>query len=302
MRKTINPQPNLREPWLELEHARELETISSLLDAHPKLNELVLQDLRSVTPPAGSDVGRGGMSAEQVLRALLVKQLNQFTYRELAFHLADSRSYRTFCQLGIIEPTPSKSTLAANIKAVKFETLEQINRELVSVAEDAGIEKGRKVRVDCTVVESNIHPPTDSELLYDCVRVLTRVMCRARELLGTVVVFGNRTRRAKRRAPRQVAYDGAFSSKANLEAIKGKGVEDVAFTKAHFAVTDMVKSSWVYQRLRRFRCGIEGVISFLKRVFGLDRCTWHSLPSFKSYVWSSIITCNLLMMARHLLR
>ena len=199
MRKTINPQPNLREPWLELEHARELETISSLLDAHPKLNELVLQDLRSVTPPAGSDVGRGGMSAEQVLRALLVKQLNQFTYRELAFHLADSRSYRTFCQLGIIEPTPSKSTLAANIKAVKFETLEQINRELVSVAEDAGIEKGRKVRVDCTVVESNIHPPTDSELLYDCVRVLTRVMCRARELLGTVVVFGNRTRRAKRR-------------------------------------------------------------------------------------------------------
>ena len=161
--------------------------------------KLVLQDLRSVTPPAGSDVGRGGMSAEQVLRALLVKQLNQFTYRELAFHLADSRSYRTFCQLGIIEPTPSKSTLAANIKAVKFETLEQINRELVSVAEDAGIEKGRKVRVDCTVVESNIHPPTDSELLYDCVRVLTRVMCRARELLGTVVVFGNRTRRAKRR-------------------------------------------------------------------------------------------------------
>ena len=199
MRKTINPQPSLREPWLELEHARELETISSLLDAHPKLNELVLQDLRSVTPSAGSDVGRGGMSAEQVLRALLVKQLNQFTYRELAFHLADSRSYRTFCQLGIIEPSPSKSTLAANIKAVKFETLEKINRELVSVAEKTAIEKGRKVRVDCTVVESNIHSPTDSELLYDCVRVLTRLMCRTRELLGTVVVFGNRTRRAKRR-------------------------------------------------------------------------------------------------------
>ena len=64
-----------------------------------------------------------------------------------------------------------------------------------------------------------------------------------------------------KRAPRQVAYDGAFSSKANLEAIKGKGVEDVAFSKAHgFTVTDMVKSSWVYKRLWRFRCGIEGVI------------------------------------------
>ena len=184
MRKTINPQPSLREPWLELERCA-----SSYRCSMPILsNELVLQDLRSVTPSAGSDVGRGGMSAEQVLRALLVKQLNQFTYRELAFHLADSRSYRTFCQLGIIEPSPSKSTLAANIKAVKFETLEKINRELVSVAEKTAIEKGRKVRVDCTVVESNIHSPTDSELLYDCVRVLTRLMCRTRELLGTVRV------------------------------------------------------------------------------------------------------------------
>ena len=145
MRKTINPQPNPREPWLELEHARELETISSLLDAHPKLNELVLQDLRSVTPPAGercwswgNERGAGspgvvGEAAESVHR-----------YRELAFHLADSRSYRTFCQLGIIEPTPSKSTLAANIKAVKFETLEQINRELVSVAERCWDRKGKK--------------------------------------------------------------------------------------------------------------------------------------------------------------
>lgn len=459
MRKTFKPQPGLREPWLELEHCRELEAISAVLDAHPKINELVLQELRSSslsnTSSSGGGVGCGGMSAEQVLRAAVVKQMNQFSYRELAFHLADSRSYRTFCRLGITESTPSKSTLAANIKALRFEALEKINRELVRIAEKAAIEKGRKVRVDCTVVESNIHRPSDSELLYDCVRVLTRLMCRARDLLGPTVVFGNRTRRAKRRrlgvlnakdkeqrrrvyrdllkvtketyrsaqrvstqleesglseavrrasaeriaadlrhflaltdkvidqaqrrvideervpaeekvvsifeehtdiirkdrretlyghkvcltggpssmildcvildgnpadstlaetmvdrqvelydrAPRQVAYDGAFSSKANLEAIKGKGVEDVAFAKAKgFTVTEMVKSSWVYQRLRWFRCGIEGVISFLKRVFGLDRCTWRSSKSFKSYVWASIVTCNLLVMARHLIQ
>ena len=310
MRKTINPQPNLREPWLELEHARELETISSLLDAHPKLNELVLQDLRSVTPPAGSDVGRGGMSAEQVLRALLVKQLNQFTYRELAFHLADSRSYRTFCQLSIIEPTPSKSTLAANIKAVKFETLEQINRELVVIDEER-VPAEEKV-VSIFEEHTDIIRKDRRETLYGHKVCMTGGS--SSMILDCVILDGNpsdstlaetmidRQVELYERAPRQVAYDGAFSSKANLEAIKGKGVEDVAFTKAHFAVTDMVKSSWVYQRLRRFRCGIEGVISFLKRVFGLDRCTWRSLPSFKSYVWSSIITCNLLMMARHLLR
>ncbi len=458
MRKTFKPQPGLREPWLELEHSRELEAISSVLDAHPKINELVLQELKSSSlhlSSGGRNIGCGGMSAEQVLRAAVIKQMNQFSYRELAFHLADSRSYRTFCRLGIAEPTPSKSTLAANIKALGFETLEKINRELVHIAESTGIEKGRKVRVDCTVVKANIHPPSDSGLLYDCVRVLTRLMCRARDLLGPAVVFGNRTRRAKRRrlgvlnakdkyqrrrvyrdllkvteetrcaarrvaeqleksgltemkkrtiveeiaadlghflaltekvidqtrrrvideervpsvekvvsifeehtdiirkdrretlyghkvcltggassmildcmildgnpadstlaktmierqieiyerAPHQAVYDGAFSSKANLEAIKGNGVEDVAFSKAHgFTVNDMVKSSWIYQRLRRFRCGIEGVISFLKRIFGLDRCTWRSLPSFKSFVWSSIITCNLLVMARHLLQ
>ena len=75
---------------------------------------------------------------------------------------------------------------------------------------------------------------------------------------------------------------------------------DVAFSKARlFKVTDMVRSSWVYKKLRNFRAGIEGTISFLKRVFGLDRCTWRSLPSFRSYVWSSILTFNLLVIARH---
>ena len=104
------------------------------------------------------------------------------------------------------------------------------------------------------------------------------------------------------RAPKQAAFDGGFTSRANLEAIKAKGVEDVAFAKARtLQVTDMVRSAWVYKKLRDFRAGIEGTISFLKRVFGLDRCTWRSLPSFKSYVWSSIITFNLLVIARHLL-
>ena len=103
--------------------------------------------------------------------------------------------------------------------------------------------------------------------------------------------------------PRQAAFDGAFASKSNLAVIKNKGVEDVAFAKGRgLQVKDMVKSSWAYQRLRRFRSGIEGVISFLKRVFGLDRCTWRSFASFKSYVWSSIIAANLLVMARHIMK
>jgi transposase, IS5 family len=99
-----------------------------------------------------------------------------------------------------------------------------------------------------------------------------------------------------------VSFDGGFTSKANLAEIKALGVEDVAFSKRKgIPVSDMTKSSWVYRRLRDFRAGVEGTISFIKRVFGLDRCTWSGLPSFKAYVAGSVLACNLLVLARHLL-
>ena len=63
----------------------------------------------------------------------------------------------------------------------------------------------------------------------------------------------------------------------------------------------MTSSRSVYRSLRDFRAGIEGIISFLKRVFGLGRCTWKSLPSFASYVGASIVSANLLILARHLM-
>jgi IS5 family transposase len=104
------------------------------------------------------------------------------------------------------------------------------------------------------------------------------------------------------RAPRQVSFDGAFASRSNLVELKGLGVEDVAFSKGRgLEVAEMVKSSWVYKRLRDFRAGVEGTISFLKRVFGWGCCTWSGLPSFKSYVCGSVLACNLLLVARHLL-
>jgi transposase, IS5 family len=457
MREARKTQPSLTESWLDLDHAKELQTISRLLDEHPTIAERVLQDLRRVAGSEQADTGAGGMSAEQVFRALLLKQMNGFSYRQLAYHLADSRTYRTFCRLGITDPVPKKSALARNIKALRPETLQAIHRIVIRAAAAQGIEKGRKVRIDATVVGSPIHHPTDSELLWDGVRKLTDLMQKARKLLGSRhVSFPNRTRRAKRRRqeilnaqrrperrkaayrdllavteevcatalgirdrllsppaeidplealaaqglaaevehflalvrrvieqtrrrvldgesvpaeqkivsifeehtdilrkdgrdtyyghkicltvgassmvldgvvlrgnpadstlatrmidrqvetfgrpPRQATFDGAFASQANLEAIKNRGVGDVAFAKGRgLAVSDMARSLWVYRRLRRFRAGVEGVISFLKRIFGLRRCTWRSWPSFQSYVWSSLLSCNLLIFARHLI-
>ena len=447
MRKTREAQSSFQEDWLDLEHSRELKMISDLLDGHPEIDELVARDLRDASG-AQNDSGANGLSAEQVLRAVIIKQMNGFSYRVLAFHIADSLSYRKFCLLGTMDTGPSKSALCATIKSLKPETLESISRLIVQYAQELGIESGETVRVDATVVKSNIHPPMDSWLLWDCVRVLSRLMKQVRKIVGREIAFRNRGKRAKRRhmaivnaksktkraapyadlvkaasetlvealavveqlaeyssedlthlreelqhfsgltekvidqtkrrvfdgetvpardkivsifeehtdiiikdrretffghkicltggpssiildciicdgnpadsdltqemidrqcdifgqVPRQAAFDGAFASKDNLADLKEKGVEDVAFSKRRgMQISDMASSTWVYRRLRDFRAGIEGNISFLKRIFGLDLCTWKSLQSFKSYVLGSIISFNLLIIARHLL-
>jgi IS5 family transposase len=100
-------------------------------------------------------------------------------------------------------------------------------------------------------------------------------------------------------APRQTASDGGYASIANVEQAKALGVQDVAFHKKRgIAIEDMVKSRWVYRKLRNFRAGIEANISCLKRAFGLDRCTWRGLTHFHSYVWSSVVAYNLALFAR----
>jgi IS5 family transposase len=132
--------------------------------------------------------------------------------------------------------------------------------------------------VDAEVLEGN---PADKTLAVTMIE-------RAEEIFGV--------------PPRQVAFDGGFASKENLKGIKALGVRDVAFSKrCGLEITEMVKSTWVYKRLRSFRAGIEGGISFLKRCFGLTRCTWRSARSFRAYVWSSVVSANLLILARHTL-
>ena len=164
----------LERPYIEHSHARELAKISQILSLHPDIAELVGQDL--VRGLACPQTGARGMSGDQVLRVLLLKQMNGFSYRELEFHLADSVTYRTFCRFGALEPTPSRATLAENLKKVQARTLEAIGAMVIRYAAKKGVERGRKVRVDSTVVETNVHAPTDSSLLWDGVRVLTRLL------------------------------------------------------------------------------------------------------------------------------
>ena len=100
-------------------------------------------------------------------------------------------------------------------------------------------------------------------------------------------------------APDQAAADGGYASRENLRQAKAWGVSDMAFhKKSGLKIEDMVKSRWVYRKLRNFRAGIEAGISCLKRAYGLDRCTWRGLDHFKTYVWSSVVAYNLALFAR----
>ena len=100
-------------------------------------------------------------------------------------------------------------------------------------------------------------------------------------------------------APRQAAADGGYASRDDLAQAKAFGVRDMAFhKKSGLKVEDMVRSHWVYRKLRNFRAGIEAGISCLKRAYGLARCTWRGLAHFKAYVWSAVVAYNLALLAR----
>lgn len=160
MRQTLPDQLALVPAFHTHVRSRELEAMSKILDAHPEAAKWVLADL--VGRRVSSRKGREGMSGEQVLRVLLVKQLGSFSYDELAFHLADSTSYRGFCRIGIRATIPTAKALQRNVKMVGPQTLEKINKLLVEHARANEVEDGDKIRIDCTVTETNIHVPTDS--------------------------------------------------------------------------------------------------------------------------------------------
>src|SRR6267378_2011088 len=105
--------------------------------------------------------------------------------------------------------------------------------------------------------------------------------------------------RPLRRAAAAGRRHGGYASRDNLTAAKARDVKDVAFHKKRgLAVEDMVKSRWVYRKLRNFRAGIEAGISCLKRAYGLARCTWRGLDHFKTYIWSAVVAHNLVLFAR----
>ena len=442
MRQNCKNQLPLSPFWPDHQLGKELKAISEILDQNPQISDLFLQDL---CDKVSSKTGAPGLSAEQVLRCALLKQIHQLSYERLAFHLSDSLSARVFCRLPL-GYVPGSSVLQENISRIPASTWEKVNRELVRWASKCGLEKGRKIRIDATTVDTDIHHPMDSALLCDGIEVITRLLLACQHVTGRE--FTDHRRRAKRRRlailnhrgkkrkqayqdllkvacktrsyarrvlenetllndpskqdlvgklrhyldlheqvirqterrvlqgesvpakekvvsifeehtdiickgsretvfghkiyltcgpsslmldcvvkrgnpcdstltqpllerqdelygrmPRQASLDGCFASKDNLRWAKKQGIRDVAFAKkCGLKIDQMTHSSWIYQQLRRFRAGIEGCISTLKRTFGLRRCNWKGWQHFQQYIHLSVVSFNLVVLARLLLR
>src|SRR5580700_255329 len=133
--------------------------------------------------PKSRTHGRPGTPAEVVLRLLLLKHMRNWSYQVLEREVRANLVYRQFTRVGA-EKVPDAKTLGKLAVALGPEIIAKIHARVVAIACEKGIVRGRRLRVDTTVVETDIHYPTDSSLLGDGVRVLTRTMQRITKIAG----------------------------------------------------------------------------------------------------------------------
>lgn len=199
MRKTLIAQRSLFDQAIDtlvslFKPDRKLQMMDQVLAANPQIIELVHQDLTAGL----SKTGAWGISAEQVLRTAIIRQWKQYSYRELADRLNDGVCLRWFTRF-YSEPVPHFTSLQKVLKSIGAATWDKINDVLVEYAKARKLESGRALRTDTTVVATDIHYPTDARLLWDSIRVLTRLMIRCRQLLPEAGFgFANRTKSSKK--------------------------------------------------------------------------------------------------------
>ena len=196
MRQRRTVQRSIFENYAEHEIGLRLEQISTILDEQPGILELIEKDFKDDTL---KNTGRCGMSIESIFRCLLLKQELQVSYDKLAFLLSDSISYATFARLDGL--APKRSSLQHTIRSISPETLEQVHILIMKNWIDNAEVDCERIRVDSTVTKSNIAPPSDSQLLSACIRVLSRLFTQSRQCTGIKIRFTD-----KRKASKSLAF------------------------------------------------------------------------------------------------
>jgi len=424
----------------------ELALIDTILEKNPKLLKKFEDEITQGL--SDSVFGRQDTpSVEQIVRAAIYKEMKNLTYRELEYAQEDSRICEHFVKINPMAPY-SFQTWQKYISRISEKKLEQFMVELNLVAINEGIEDLEKFRQDPTVVETNIHYPTNNSLVWDCIKESERLLKhlkkevenmsyeefrgKAKKIYFEINVIKNEeervklfikqlkilekciiqvsdiikkkeeyaiTKKAKKyirklealisvmwtvymmaerkellkenvpieekifsiyeqhtdiivkgkrevefghkinlgtgksnliltcdilkgnpndkdiyprtidkfikdygRAPGSSVADGGFASKANLEYSKKAGIINTVFNKIRGSMENIVKNKWVETRLKKWRSGIEAVISNLKRGFEIDRCTWKGLAHYGQKIFWSIIGYNIRVMTNAFLK
>jgi transposase, IS5 family len=196
-------------PQLRLAFEPELAELDRLLEDDVVFAQVKADFARR--RPRSLGTGRPSTPVEVVLRLLVVKHLYQWSYAQTEHFVNDSLVLRQFCRLGLA-PAPDDTTLLRWANCLQPPTLHRLLDRVTELARALKVTRGRKLRLDSTVVETDVHHPSDSTLLADGVRVLSRLLRRAKALVASAParraappardVWRDRTRSAKRLARR----------------------------------------------------------------------------------------------------
>jgi IS5 family transposase len=194
---------DLWEPWMRV--------VDELLEDDELLDTVF--EAQGQRHPQSRTRGRKQTPAEVALRMLILKHVRNWSYEVLEREVRANVVYRSFCRIGM-EKVPDEKTLVRVGLAIGPETIRQLHDRIVALARQRGAIRGRKMRVDTTVVETNIHYPTDSGLLNDGARTLTRIMKKIEAKAGGLK---KKVRNRMRSVTRRVIAIG--------HALRHKGIE-----------------------------------------------------------------------------
>lgn len=420
----------------------ELAVIDTILNTHPEIFEMVRQDVTMGQADKGT--GRQDMpTVEQIVRAAIYKEMKNLTYRELEYAQHDSRLCAIFIKIDERKPFSFKA-YQKYISRISGDSLNKMLVAINKIGMEEGIEDGRSIRTDSTVIETNIHYPTNNSLTWDCMKTIDRLLKKLKEtgveikvrsykkqakknlykinntkskekreeefkkqlklfrssinqaeralnapLPGTMsewlesqaiikalrdllpkaekvydiswrheilgesvpnkdkifsiyedhtdiivkgkreVEFGHKVNLATGRSnlildcrilagnpadsaiytgvldnihanygivPRDVVTDGGYASKNNARSAQEKGIINIVFNKITGSLKNIVRSTNIETRLKKWRSGIEAVISNLKRGFELFRCEWKTRERFDAKVYWNVIAYNIRVM------
>jgi transposase, IS5 family len=222
--------------------------------------------------------GRNSTPVEVILRMLVVMRLYSWSYARTEYFVHDSLVLRQFCRV-YLEKVPDDTTLIRWANTIGPETLQQLNDRVVHLALGLKVTRGRKLRVDTTAVETDIHYPTDSGLLGDGVRVLSRLLRRAKSALGEAAAglagaFRSRVRTARRLSQQlhRIARRKGDQGREALKAAYGRLIEVAQRTGAQAErVLEVLREQADEPAAKRLAAKLGEFLPRLRR--GIDQAT-----------------------------